>query len=157
MVEFSALWSWNLMPVAASWEECKACEVPRGCLRRFLGAWRPLVVFVERPSSSKDYQLLEETKTPGKCSFTSQTASPQAPATSQNPSTGRSGNGDHPRETCVLCIPCGISTDWDLCSFPERAPKGTCGLPGLQFAWYARGFCWCLRAVARMSVRSAPR
>uniref|UniRef100_A0A8C4U797 Uncharacterized protein n=1 Tax=Falco tinnunculus TaxID=100819 RepID=A0A8C4U797_FALTI len=78
-------------------------------------------------SGSKGYQLLEETKMLGDCSFTSQTACPQAFATGQN-------------------LPTGSST-----------PKGTCSLPGLRLVGYARGFYWCLRAVARMPVGGAPR
>lgn len=56
-------------------------------------------------------------------------ASPDGPpAPGHNPSAGISSNGDHLTYSHVLRVPCGVSTRWDWCHHPDRAPKEHAGL-----------------------------
>ena len=75
-----------------------------------MGAQSPWAVFVVEPDGSKDYQLMEGTKMLGDWGFNTQTVCPQAPVLSHNPPTESSGDVNHPTESDVLRIPCGITT-----------------------------------------------
>lgn len=49
-----------------------------------------------------------------------------------NPLVWSSSHGIYPTESCVLHVPCGLSSHRNQHSYPDRAPKGTCGYTGLR-------------------------